>query len=102
MILFIQNIICDHFVPNGNLLSVLQKAQLAILFRATSPRTGQASEATFFCDTPLVRSVFGLQQAIFTERSGGVAAIVCDTAGNTRQGYCYTCLAIGEVCRSGH
>ena len=32
----------------------------------------------------------------FAERSGGVAAIVCDTTGNTvRQGYCYTCLAIG-------
>ena len=31
------------------------------------------------------------------ERSGGVAAIVCDNTGNTvRQGYCYTCLAIGE------
>ena len=30
------------------------------------------------------------------QRSGGVAAIVCDTTGNTvRQGYCYTCLAIG-------
>ena len=31
----------------------------------------------------------------FKERSGGVAAIVCDTTGNTvRQGYSYTCLAI--------
>ena len=30
------------------------------------------------------------------ERSGGVAAIVCDATENTvRQGYCYTCLAIG-------
>ena len=30
------------------------------------------------------------------ERSGGGAAIVCDTTGNTvRQGYCYTCLTIG-------
>ena len=30
----------------------------------------------------------------FTER--GVAAIICDTTGNAvRQGYCYTCLAIG-------
>ena len=30
------------------------------------------------------------------KRSGAVAAIVCDTAGNTvRQGYCYTCLAMG-------
>ena len=38
------------------------------------------------------------------DRSGGVAAIVCDTTGNTvRQGYCYTCLAIGGgVFRSGH
>ena len=33
---------------------------------------------------------------MFTEGGGGVAAIVCDTTGNTvRQGYCYTCLAIG-------
>ena len=32
------------------------------------------------------------------ERSGGVAAIVCDTRGNTvRQGCCYTCLTIGGV-----
>ena len=30
------------------------------------------------------------------EIKGGVAAIVCDTTGNAvRQGYCYTCLAIG-------
>ena len=30
------------------------------------------------------------------KKSGGVAVIVCDTTGNTvRQGYCYTCLAIG-------
>ena len=37
------------------------------------------------------------------ERSGGVAAIVCDTTGNTvRREYCYTCLAIGVVLRSGH
>ena len=40
--------------------------------------------------------VFGLRWAIFKERSGGVAAIVCDTKGNTvRQGYCHTYLAIG-------
>ena len=33
---------------------------------------------------------------LFTERSGCVAAIVCDTTGNTvRQGYCYICLVIG-------
>ena len=33
------------------------------------------------------------------ESSGGVAAIVCDTTGNTvRQGCCYTCLAIrGDI-----
>ena len=37
------------------------------------------------------------------ERSGGVAAIVCDITGNiVRQGYLYTCLAIGGVFRSGH
>ena len=31
-----------------------------------------------------------------TERSGGVAAIVCDTRENAvQQGYCYTCPAIG-------
>ena len=53
--------------------------------------------------TPLTLSLDFLDaqsrpQDIFTERSGGVAAIVCDTAGNTvRQGYCYTCLAIGGV-----
>ena len=30
------------------------------------------------------------------DRSGGIAAIVCDNTGNTvRQGYCYTCLGIG-------
>ena len=34
----------------------------------------------------------------FMEKSGGVAAIVCDTTkkkNTVRQGYCYTCLAIG-------
>ena len=37
------------------------------------------------------------------ESKGGIAAIVCDTTGNAvRQGYCYTCLAIGGVFRSGH
>ena len=67
-----------------------------MLFRATPPIAREASEASFFCDTPLVRSVFGRRWAIFTERSGGVAAIVCDTTGNAvRQGYYYTCLAVG-------
>ena len=48
------------------------------------------------CDTPLVRPVFGFAIGHFKESSGGVAAIVCDTTGNTvRQGYCYTSLAIG-------
>ena len=33
---------------------------------------------------------------LWTAIGGGVAAIVCNTTGNTvRQGYCYTCLAIG-------
>ena len=37
-----------------------------------------------------------VQSAIFTERSGGVAAIVCDTTENTvQQGFCETCHAIG-------
>ena len=46
---------------------------------------------------PPPRPVFGLRWATFTERSRGVAAIVCDTTANTvRQGYCYTCLAIGR------
>ena len=39
------------------------------------------------------------------ESKGGVAAIVCDITGNgnaVRQGYCYTCLAIGGVFLSGH
>ena len=49
-----------------------------------------------FLRYPLVRSVFGPRSAIFTERRGGVAAVVCNTIGSTvRQGYCYTCLAIG-------
>ena len=40
---------------------------------------------------------------VFMERSGDVAVIVCDTTGNTvRQGYYYTCLAIGGVFRLGH
>ena len=58
-----------------------------------------------FLRHPFPKPVFGLQYAFFKERSGGVAAIVCDTTGNTvRQGYCYTCLAIGGggVFRSGH
>ena len=44
----------------------------------------QASEASFFFDTLLPRPVFGLRWTIFTERSGSVAAIVCDTTGNSR------------------
>ena len=45
---------------------------------------------------PPVRPVFGLRWAgFFKERSGDVAAIVCDTTEDTvRQGYCHTCLAI--------
>ena len=40
-----------------------------------------------FLGYPLVRSVFGLRLAIFKGSRGGVAAIVCDTTGNTvRQG----------------
>ena len=52
---------------------------------------------------PPPRPVFGLRYAISAERSGGVAAIACDTTENTvRQGCCYTCLATGRVFRSGH
>ena len=61
-----------------------------------APYSAIGFRGMLLCDAPLVRPVFGLRQAIFKERSGGVAAIVCDTTGNTvRQGYCYTCLAIG-------
>ena len=61
-----------------------------------APYSAIGFRGKFFLQYPLARSVFGLRSAIFKERSGGVAAIVCDTTGNTvRQGYCYTCLAIG-------
>ena len=61
-----------------------------------APYSAIGLRGKLFLRYPLVRPVFGLRQAIFTERSGGVAAIACDTTGNTvRQGYCYTCLAIG-------
>ena len=78
-------------------------ARLVILFRATPPIARQASEASFFCDTgytPLLWMAIGYCE----ERSGGVAAIACDTTGNTvQQGYCYTCLALGGggLLRSG-
>ena len=49
----------------------------------------------FFFDTPFPRPVYGLRWAIFTERSGGVAAIVCDdTDTSARQGSCDRCLVI--------
>ena len=47
---------------NENLVSHYTTiARLAILFRATPPTARQASEASFFCDTPLVGPVFGLR-----------------------------------------
>ena len=59
-----------------------------------APYSAIGFRGKFFLRCPLVRPVFGLRQAIFTERSEGVAAIVCDTTGNTvRQGYCYTCVS---------
>ena len=54
------------------------------------------SEAKFSAIPPLLGLSLDCARPVSLERSGGVAAIVCDTTGNTvRQGYCYTCLAIG-------
>ena len=61
-----------------------------------APYSAIGFRGKLFLRYPLVRPAFGLRWAFSKERSGGVAAIVCDTTGNTvRQGYCYTCLAIG-------
>ena len=49
---------------------------MAILFRATPPI---ARKAFFFCDTPLLGVSSECDGPFFKERSGGVAAIVCDT-----------------------
>ena len=69
--------------------------RLAILFLATPPIARWASGARFFCDTPLLGLSLDCDRP-FLGRSGGVAAMVCDDTGNAvRQGYCYTCLAIG-------
>ena len=59
----------------------------------------------FLRDTPLLGLSWDCDRSFLgRKRSGGVAAIVCDTTANTvRQGYCYPCLAIGGgVIRSGH
>ena len=57
----------------------------------------------FLAIPPLLGLSSDCNRPFFTERSGGVAAIVCDATGNTvRQGYCYTCLAMGGLFWSGH
>ena len=57
-------------------------ARLPILFRVTP--LDRLQRQAFSAMPPLVRAGH-----FFIERSGGVAAIVCDTTGNTeRQGYC--------------
>ena len=61
-----------------------------------APYSAIGFRGKLFLRYPFPRPVFGLRHPFFKERSGGVAAIVCDTTGSTvRQGYCYTCLAIG-------
>ena len=58
---------------------------MAILFHATPPIARDRLQRQVFSAMP---PLFGLsldcdRLAIFMERSGGVAAIVCDTTGNT-------------------
>ena len=76
-------LLVSHYSANGDTIS------------CDAPYSVIGFRGKLFLRYPLVRSVFGLRYAICMERSGGVAAIVCDTTGNAvRQGYCYTCLAI--------
>ena len=70
-------------------------ARLAILLHAMPPIAPIGFRGKLFCDAPPAGPVFGLRHAIFMERSGGVAAIVCDTTGSTvRQESCDRCLAM--------
>ena len=53
-----------------------------------------------FSAIPPLQALLSLDcdRPFLTERSGGVATIVCDTTENAvRQGLCYRCLAIGGI-----
>ena len=69
---------------------------LAILFHAMPPRGAIGFRGELCCDVPPQGLSLDCDRPFFMERSGGVAAIVCDTTENTvRKEYCYTCLAMG-------
>ena len=83
----------ENFNPRARLVS--HYSAICNTISCDAPYSGIVFRGKFFCDARLVRPVFGTAIVDFKERSVGVAAIVCDTTGNTvRQGYCYTCLAI--------
>ena len=67
-----------------------------------APYSAIGFRGKFFLRCPPCWTCLWLRYAIFKERSGGIAVIVCDATGNTvRQGYCYTCLAIGGAISVG-
>ena len=61
-----------------------------------APYSAIGFRGKLFLRYPLKGLSLDCNRPFLKKEVGGVAAIVCDTTGNTvRQGYCYTCLAIG-------
>ena len=87
---FLQHFLRPKFGMCPDLLRILLWECSTLLFSAIGFR------GKLFRDMPPPRPAFGLQLAIFMQKSGWVAAIACDTTENTvRQGSCDGCLAIG-------
>ena len=77
---FVSELLCNHFGPQSSAIggdTISRDASFSTIgFRGK-----------FFLRCPPPRPVFGLRSAIFAERSGGVAAIACETRENAvRQG----------------
>ena len=80
-------------VPNG---LVSHYSAIGDTISCDAPYSAIGFKAKLFLRSPPCKAWLWIAIAIFMERSGGAAAIVCDTTENTvRQGYCYTCLVIG-------
>ena len=71
-------------LPNSD----LSLGQFGDTISCVAPYSAIGFRGKFFLRCPPCQTVFGLRQSISTEKSGGVAATVRDTTGNTVREYC--------------
>ena len=84
-------------------LSVPQKRDWRYYFMRCPPKRDRLQRQAFSVTPPLQGLSLVCDRPSLRKEVRGVAAIVCDAIDKTvRQRYCYTCLVIGGVFRTGH